>query len=58
MTKDPTINTSFLPDREREREIEEKKEKLAQEWLEQQENIKNQVNYSIIFIIFMYNFDY
>jgi protein FAM50 len=41
--KDPTVDTSYLPDRERDRELKEKREKLQQEWVEQQTKIKNEV---------------
>lgn len=41
--KDPTVDTSYLPDRERDREINEKKEALRKEWLAQQEAVKNEV---------------
>ncbi|KAJ3056367.1 hypothetical protein HK097_007204 [Rhizophlyctis rosea] len=40
--KDPTVNTSFLPDREREEEERQEREKLQGEWLEQQEKIKRE----------------
>ncbi|KAI8920337.1 hypothetical protein PhCBS80983_g01528 [Powellomyces hirtus] len=38
--KNPTVDTSFLPDREREEEERLEREKLREEWLEQQEKIK------------------
>lgn len=41
--KNPTVDTSFLPDRERESELQKAKEMLQTEWLEQQEIIKNEV---------------
>jgi protein FAM50 len=41
--KDPTVDTSYLPDRERDRELNEKREALQKEWLAQQEVIKNEV---------------
>lgn len=47
--KDPSVDTSFLPDAEREREMALKKEQLKQEWLEQQEVIKNEVRYCLHF---------
>ncbi|EPB72995.1 XAP5 protein [Ancylostoma ceylanicum] len=39
---DPTIDTSFLPDKEREAEIARRKEELAAEWRAQQEREKNE----------------
>lgn len=47
--KDPTIDTSFLPDKEREEEEKRIREKLKLEWLQKQEEIKAeniQVTYS------------
>ena len=41
-TKDPSVNTAFLPDRERE-EIERKeRERLKMEWIEEQDKIKQE----------------
>jgi protein FAM50 len=40
--KDPTVDTSFLPDADRERKIALKREELKKEWLEQQERVKNE----------------
>ncbi|KAJ9087642.1 hypothetical protein DSO57_1031092 [Entomophthora muscae] len=40
--KDPTVDTSFLPDQEREEEERVLREKLRQEWLQKQEDIKNE----------------
>jgi len=40
--KDPTIDTSFLPDREREIREQEEREQLAQEWREKQEQVKRE----------------
>lgn len=40
VTKDPTAQTDFLPDREREMQLAAEKERLTQEWLQQQEIIK------------------
>jgi protein FAM50 len=45
--KDPTVDTSFLPDAERERELALKREQLRKEWLEQQEKIKEEVSLSL-----------
>jgi protein FAM50 len=36
------VDTSFLPDREREEEERREREKLRQEWLQQQEKIKDE----------------
>lgn len=47
--KDPNIDTSFLPDREREEEERRVREELRQEWLAKQQKIKNetiQITYS------------
>ncbi|KAG0230521.1 XAP5, circadian clock regulator-domain-containing protein [Mortierella sp. GBAus27b] len=47
--KDPNIDTSFLPDREREDEERRVREELRQEWLRKQEEIKRepiQITYS------------
>ncbi|KAF9194967.1 hypothetical protein BGZ50_005433 [Haplosporangium sp. Z 11] len=47
--KDPNIDTSFLPDREREEEERRVREELRQEWLRKQEEIKKetiQITYS------------
>jgi protein FAM50 len=49
VSKDPAATTSFLPDRERDALIESQKDKLREEWLLEQERIKNemlQVTYS------------
>ncbi|ORZ17240.1 FAM50A protein [Absidia repens] len=42
MAKDPTVNTSFLPDREREEEERLERENLRKEWLLKQEALKNE----------------
>lgn len=39
--KNPNVDTSFLPDRERERGMLEQREKLKKEWLEDQEKTKS-----------------
>lgn len=47
--KDPNIDTSFLPDREREEEERRAREELRQEWLRKQDEIKKetiQITYS------------
>eukprot|EP01094_Clydonella_sp_ATCC50884_P029444 TRINITY_DN9221_c0_g1_i2.p1 TRINITY_DN9221_c0_g1~~TRINITY_DN9221_c0_g1_i2.p1 ORF type:complete len:254 (+),score=81.79 TRINITY_DN9221_c0_g1_i2:149-910(+) len=41
--KDPTVDTSFLPDQEREQFEREERLRLAREYMEEQERIKNQV---------------
>ncbi|KAI9139365.1 XAP5, circadian clock regulator-domain-containing protein [Paraphysoderma sedebokerense] len=41
--KNPDVDTSFLPDREREELERKERERLRKEWLEQQEIIKNEV---------------
>ena len=48
--KNPTVDTSFLPDKIRDQELKEQKDKLQQEWLEQQNMIKNEVRYITIVI--------
>eukprot|EP01038_Epipyxis_sp_PR26KG_P006976 gene6976-9536_t len=40
--KNPNVDTSFLPDRERDRIIQEQKEALKKEWIERQEKIKDE----------------
>ncbi|RNA11908.1 hypothetical protein BpHYR1_052171 [Brachionus plicatilis] len=40
--KNPTVDTSFLPDREREEEENALRERLRQEWVEKQEQLKNE----------------
>ncbi|CAO3613554.1 unnamed protein product [Mucor fragilis] len=42
MLKDPTIDTSFLPDREREEKERIEREQLRREWIAKQEEIKNE----------------
>ncbi|KAI8333221.1 FAM50A protein [Blakeslea trispora] len=42
MLKDPTIDTSFLPDREREEKERIEREELRKEWLRKQEEVKNE----------------
>ncbi|KAL8543106.1 hypothetical protein ACS0TY_003845 [Phlomoides rotata] len=47
--KDPTVETSFLPDSEREAEEQAERERLRKQWLREQEQIKNeplQITYS------------
>lgn len=40
--KDPNVDTSFLPDREREEEENRLREELRQEWVRQQEQLKEE----------------
>ncbi|TVU10164.1 hypothetical protein EJB05_43675 [Eragrostis curvula] len=40
--KDPTVETSFLPDREREAEEQAERERLKKQWLREQELVKNE----------------
>lgn len=40
--KDPNVDTSFLPDREREEEENRLREELRQEWVKQQEKLKEE----------------
>ncbi|TMW63196.1 hypothetical protein Poli38472_002137 [Pythium oligandrum] len=40
--KDPTVETDFLPDKERERQEEEERKRLRLEWEQEQERIKNE----------------
>ena len=40
MIKNPSVDTSFLPDREREEEERRVREELRQEWLKKQEETK------------------
>ncbi|CAA2935262.1 XAP5 circadian timekeeper [Olea europaea subsp. europaea] len=40
--KDPTVETSFLPDSEREAEEQAERERLQKQWIREQEQIKNE----------------
>lgn len=40
--KDPTVDTSFLPDREREEEENRLREEFRQQWAEQQQKLKEE----------------
>ena len=42
ISKDTTIDTSFLPDADRDRELEMKRQKLEKEWKAEQEKAKNE----------------
>ncbi len=41
--KDPNVDTSFLPDREREKQMNEEKIRLTEEWHNKQELMKKEV---------------
>jgi protein FAM50 len=41
--KDPSVNTAFLPDKDRDEEIDKEQERLRSIWLEEQEKIKEEV---------------
>lgn len=41
--KNPAVDTSFLPDREREDAERKEREELRQEWLRKQEELKNEI---------------
>ena len=43
VTKDPSVDTSFLPDKQRERSKLEEQEKLKEEWQSKQSSIKKEV---------------
>ncbi|GLJ53843.1 hypothetical protein SUGI_1149450 [Cryptomeria japonica] len=40
--KDPTVETSFLPDRDREAEDQNERERLRQQWMDEQKRVKNE----------------
>ena len=42
-TKNPNVDTSFLPDREREEEERIERELLRKQWLQEQERVKNEI---------------
>jgi protein FAM50 len=42
LSKNPDVDTSFLPDREREEEERRERERLRQEWLKRQEELKKE----------------
>ena len=44
--KDPTVVTSFLPDRDRDTTLQKERERLQEEWLAQQTVIKNEVGFT------------
>jgi protein FAM50 len=50
MKKDPTIDTSFLPDREREEVLAKERMRLKKEWFELQDRMKEQ----LIHVTYMY----
>jgi protein FAM50 len=43
LTKNPDVDTSFLPDREREAKEREEREDLRQGWLAKQERVKHEI---------------
>lgn len=43
LSKNPNVDTSFLPDREREAKEREMREELRKKWLAEQERIKNEI---------------
>lgn len=43
--KNPSVDTSFLPDRDRDSELERRRRELSAEWLQQQEVIKSEVSF-------------
>lgn len=43
IAKNPDVDTSHLPDRERDERMRQERERLKQEWLAEQEVIKNQM---------------
>lgn len=42
LRKNPNVDTSFLPDREREEAERKERERLRVEWLQRQEELKNE----------------
>nr|CAD2179744.1 unnamed protein product [Meloidogyne enterolobii] len=50
---DPTVDTSFLPDRERDEQIQRERERIGAEWLEMQEKEKNEEILWLRFVIGM-----
>jgi protein FAM50 len=42
LAKNPNVDTSFLPDREREEDDRRERERLRQEWLKRQEDMKQE----------------
>lgn len=44
--KNPSVDTAFLPDKERDEKLEYEKRRLQEEWLQAQETLKNEVNRS------------
>ena len=43
VAKDPNVDTNFLPDRQRDAKLAEERKRLQEEWLKEQEMIKNEV---------------
>lgn len=52
--KNPHVDTSFLPDRERERGMLEQREKLKKEWMEEQEKIKSERLVTLVYVVFVF----
>ena len=50
LTKNPDVDTSFLPDRERDSAENARRRELEIEWLEEQERIKNEVRSVLLYI--------
>jgi protein FAM50 len=48
IAKNPDVDTSHLPDRERDERLKQEKERLTQEWLAEQEIMKNQVSSPLV----------
>lgn len=53
LAKDPTIDTSFLPDKERDRKLELEKERIRKEWMEKNELAKKEVCSRISLHVFL-----
>jgi protein FAM50 len=43
LSKNPDVDTTHLPDRERDEKMKEERDRLTQEWLREQERIKTEV---------------
>jgi protein FAM50 len=50
ISKNPFVDTSFLPDRERDEEERRMRQKLAEEWEQEQERIKSAFSIKVCFI--------
>jgi len=51
--KNPNVDTSFLPDRDREEEERKEREHLRLEWLQKQEEIKSLCLFEFFYLIFV-----